>query len=117
VTALQTIIEIAGEGGGLMIFGKKEDDAWTFQLVKDEADLTGESSLHEDFPVVKTLQEAFDQIVYQWNLLYPICIHPEFATEIYAMKTKKDGKMPYRNAAFAEWMNMCGKSVDKKPAA
>jgi hypothetical protein len=84
---LETILEVAGEGGSIKLEGERDQDRWQFRLVVGEMDL-----LDDDEPTPSKVRhgewktscpsalQRLDR--YPWAYLYPLNAHPAFITEI-----------------------------------
>lgn len=94
MTTVQTILDIAAEGGGLTILGTQTKNGWMFRLktVDHLATLLGDDPIRGEHGWSTSLPEVFAQIEWPWNKLSPIEVHPEFAGEIIKLKLKEDKK-------------------------
>ncbi len=114
VTEVQTILEVGGEGGGLTIIGIKKYGQWMFQAATNEALLSeyfyenanenpSEDAVREPQRWVTSLSKVLSKIEYAWNCLFPIEMHPEFATEIFKLKLEQDATGRFYDRVKDEW--------------
>lgn len=84
---LETIIEVAGEGGSIKLEGERDQDRWKFRLAVGQMDL-----LDDDEPTPANVRHgewetswpsALQRLdKYPWACLYPLAVHTDFRTEV-----------------------------------
>ena len=89
-TAIETVVEIGGEGGSITLEGRRDSHGrWQFRLATNEAalyDMLGEDSPPPvEAPWVSSWNEALALLDrYPWPLLSPEAVHPEFIDAVFA---------------------------------
>ena len=107
---VQKILAVAGEGGGLNIYGVKRDGRWFFKLVTDDhtPTLVDEEPIHQESGWFGSLAKVLSEVRWPWNCLYPIEVHPEFGAAIFKIKCRHDKKRQPDKFCTREWARLCG---------
>ena len=103
------ILTIAGEGGGLAVYGVQSGGLWSFKVMTNDhtPTLIDEEPIHGEPGWAPSLAECMAQVRYSWNCLSPTFVHPIFAPEIYELKRAKDVQDGKNSHVSGRWMQMC----------
>jgi hypothetical protein len=118
---LETIVRVAGEGGGYTIVGIPDENAvWKLRSLTADGTpaLVGGQSIHRKGGWVGTLAEALADINPSWFRLHPLEVHPQFRVAVLAEVAsgmlalrERDGSLSSRDMRIlAAWQEMCGSS-------
>lgn len=104
------ILSVAGEGGGLTVYGVLSNDKWKFKVVTSDhtPTLLDEEPIYGESTWVPSLSECMAQIGYAWNYLSPTFVHPDFADEVYKLKCSMDAVRGDYPRVSGRWMEKCG---------
>ena len=107
---METILDVAGEGGGLAIYGQLINGRYVFKLMTSDhtPTLLDEDPIYRESGWVTTLAEAIAPVGYAWNSLKPVKVHPDFGAEIYRLKLEKDLERPPWDRHRSAWEELCG---------
>ena len=110
------ILRVAGEGGGLVIYGRHSDGSWSFKLTTSDhtPTLLDEDPIYRESGWVTTLAEAIAPVGYAWNSLKPVEVHPDFGAEIFRLKLEKDLERPPWDRHKSAWEELCGMAASKE---
>lgn len=110
----ETIIQVGGEGGRLILKGMKlKDGTWIFTRIKDETTLAEVLSyndlttLHSILRVQSNVVAGFENGVQLLNSAWPKLsvrfVHPEFGESVWAIVSQLD----IGNHLLREWADVC----------
>jgi hypothetical protein len=114
---IQVIVKIGAEGGSLTMQGVSDDnDRWRFRLVRSEMNLLEEEEfspeeLYNESEWITSWDDALAQLdTYRsWPQLFPLSVHPLFASRILAavqarLSPKNDRRVREK---LREWKRLC----------
>ena len=117
----EVIVEIAGEGGSVVLYGLRTESGWLFSRDLIDATLvTSENALPDNQSMVAAnWTDALELLSrYPWYRLTPLRVHPEFRTEVLAaVTTKAVADEGDENVIHRKWRGLCvapepGSAVD-----
>ena len=111
----EVIVEVGAEGGGITLYGKRVDGAWSFarEIIDQTPQLLDEAEIRGSSNVVTGWVEALALLdKYSWAGLYPISVHPEFAARVLAATSDrlKDGYAP--EFIRDRWEELCHRTLN-----
>lgn len=108
----EVILEVAGEGGGLTIYGIRQDSGWLFsrQVIDQTAILLDEPEIRHESVTVTTWPDALALLDrYPWPRLYPMVAHPDFRQAILsAVIERLDPQCAHSENCIERWRELCG---------
>src|SRR5450631_2586540 len=111
----ELIVEVGAEGGGITLYGKRVDGAWSFarEIVDQTPHLLDEAEILGSSNVVTGWVEALALLdKYPWARIYSIAVHPEFASQVHAATAERlnDGYAP--EFIRDRWEELCHSTLN-----
>jgi hypothetical protein len=106
-TQCEVVIEIAGEGGSITLYGLRTNQGWVFsrKVIDQTAELIDEQCVETNCDCVHSWEAALGLIDrYPWPRLYPLSVHPEFRDRVWAAVQDKIGG---DEEALRRWRGVC----------
>lgn len=94
----ETVLDLAGEGGGYCITRIFVDGGWRFGVSSQDVFEDSEPAGIATFP---TLEEALENINSGWPRLRALFVHPAFASELYELALTR---LAPSATALAQWV-------------
>jgi len=112
----ETIIELAGEGGGLRLLGRRvSGGSWAFQLLSLDGwpallDEESGASVFRESHWVKTWVEALHLLDrYRWVRFIPVDVHAEFREDAFVEATRRllEDNPNAARRSLERWADVC----------
>jgi len=112
----ETIVELAGEGGGLRLLGRRvSGGSWAFQLLSLDGwpallDEESAASVFHESHWVRSWMEAVRLLDrYRWVRLIPVEVHPEFREEVFVESTRRllEDHPDSARRSLERWAGIC----------
>ncbi len=112
----EVIVQVAGEGGSIALYGLRYENGWRFSrnfidpaIGHQEEPLTAARS-----KIVDTWPDALSLLeLNTWYMLSPVLVHPEFRTDILrAVLAHDTGSMGNQNQYRQKWEALCASTGD-----
>ncbi len=128
VATNDVILQVAGEGGGITILGRRNADGsgWEFAeqratdnwLLLVEGEMPNQEYKEPPLEWLRTWDDAIGSIDrYPWAMLIPLKVHPDFKEEVLVEVTRRltgshrkyaRGPADSKKRAMARWQSICG---------
>jgi len=110
----EVILEVAAEGGGIKLYGRRGEKGWCFSrnVIDQTPTLLSESAIKHTSKSVDTWPAALALIdKYPWHKLVPLTVHPEFRQKVLeAVIARFSSKGDTGSDRLANWNEICGSS-------
>lgn len=106
-----SLLHVAGEGGGYVIEGLRQDGHWRFRRRPQQStQFFGDDDVQlGDSPWVDSFEDALGQINSGWPVLSPQLVHPEFSSLVWQLVMRFHEAEPLRATRVQDWLDACSK--------
>lgn len=101
--AMETLVEVGGEGGSIRLVGVEDPRGWAFKVVTQESGLLDDEDDWQapERPWVRCWDEALAQLdEYPWTVLHPLAVDPRFAAKVVEAVERRGASEEHR----ARWL-------------
>lgn len=112
----EVIVHVAGEGGGVALYGLRSEIGWLFSREfidsatahQDESPTEARSKIVDSWPNALALLEKNP-----WYMLSPVLVHPEFRTDILKAVLAHDARSQGNQIRYRQkWEKLCASPDD-----